>query len=595
MLRRHSLWMAFCSAIVATGVFSTAFAAETDGTSKHADAGCVGRQVENFALHSALGEKVSLDEFADKKAVVVAFLGVECPLAKLYTTRLNDVAKRMQDRGVAFLAINSNVQDTLTEAADFVRHHQLAFPMLVDPDGAVAEAFGASRTPEVFVLDQEGVVRYHGRIDDQYQIGVQRPAPTREDLVAALDELLAGEDVSVAETKFQGCLIGRTNSVATVNPSFTYAEHVGKVLHNRCASCHRDGEVAPFPLLTYEDAQPWAEMIAEVVREKRMPPWFASPMYGEFDNKCQLADDEREMLLTWVDEGCPPGDLAQAPTPPTFSDGWGIGEPDVVYSMSDEPFQVPATGEVAYQHYVVDPQLKEDTWVWASEARPGNRAVVHHILVFAVPPGGNPAAEFLKGRLIAAYAPGVPPQGMHPGRAAFVPKGTKFVMQLHYTPNGRAQVDNSQLGFRFAKAEDVTQQVESGMAINFLIAIPPGKPDATFNAAFRFKEDREMLALTPHMHLRGKAFRYEAEYPDGTSEILLDVPEYDFNWQITYHFAEPKLMPKGTRLKCTAVFDNSAENPNNPDPTRTVTFGEQTWDEMLIGFFQTGSVTPPGT
>lgn len=594
MRRQNWLSFAVCSALLATFVSSAAQSAEKD-VAERAGAACLGRKIDNFELHSALGQKVALDEFADKKAVVVAFLGVECPLVKLYAMRLNELAKRFDDRGIAFLGIDSNVQDTLTEVADFVRREQLGFPVLMDPDGAVADAFGASRTPEVFVLDGEGVVRYHGRIDDQYQVGVQRPAATREDLVVALDELVAGDEISVAETAFQGCRIGRVSSVAAVNPSFTYADHVGKVLHKRCANCHRDGEVAPFPLLTYEDTQPWAEMIAEVVRERRMPPWFASPEFGKFDNQCQLPDDEREMLLTWVDEGCAPGDLAKAPTPPVFSDGWGIGEPDVVFQMSDKPVQVPARGEVPYVHYVVDPNFTEDTWVWASEARPGNRGVVHHILVFAVPPGGNPAAEFLKGRLIAAYAPGVPPQGLQPGRAAFVPKGTKFVMQMHYTPNGRATEDISQLGFRFAKAEDVTQQVESGMAINFLIAIPPNEPDAKFNATFRFKEDREMLALTPHMHLRGKAFRYEAEYPDGTSEVLLDVPEYDFNWQITYHLSEPKLMRKGTKLKCTAVFDNSAENPNNPDPSKTVTFGEQTWDEMLIGWFQTGSVTKPGT
>ncbi|MBX3415728.1 MAG: redoxin domain-containing protein [Pirellulales bacterium] len=592
MRRRKSTLLAIAT-FVTLSLTVVATRAEEPRNPSTAETRCVGQKIENFSLHSALGQKVSLDEFGDKQAIVVAFLGVECPLVKLYAGRLNELAKRYDERGVAFLGIDSNVQDTLTEAASFARHEQLVFPLLLDPDGAVAESFGASRTPEIFVLDREGVVRYHGRVDDQFQVGVQRPAATREDLAEALDELLAGSAVSVAETAFQGCRIGRTNSVATENPSFTYAEHIAGLLHKRCTECHRNGEIAPFPLLTYDDAQPWAEMIAEVVRERRMPPWFASPEYGKFDNECQLPEDEREMLLTWVDEGCPPGDLSQAPAPPQFVEGWGIGEPDAVFPMSDKPFPVPATGAVPYEHYVIDPHFTEDKWIWASEARPGHRGVVHHILVFAVPPGGSTANEFLKGRLIAAYAPGVPPQGLEPGRAAFVKAGTKFVMQLHYTPNGRPAEDLSQLAFRFIDAKDVTQQVESGMAINFLISIPPHKSDATFNANFRFPEDRLMLALTPHMHLRGKAFRYEAEYPDGTRETLLDVPKYDFNWQITYHLAEPKLMPKGTRLRCTAVFDNSSENPNNPDPSKTVNFGEQTWDEMLIGWFQTGSVTKP--
>jgi peroxiredoxin/mono/diheme cytochrome c family protein len=550
----------------------------------------LGRTIENFTLHDVQGKKVSLGDFEDRDAVVVAFLGTECPLVKLYLPRLNELAQRFEKQGVALIGIDSNVQDTLTKTAAFVRRERIVFPVLMDPGGKIANAFGASRNPEIFLLDARRVVRYHGRVDNQFEIGVQRPRPTREDLILAVDELLGGQSVSVPETPLAGCLIGRATAARVANPSVTYAEHVAAIFHRRCAECHRPGQIAPFPLLSYDDAQPWGEMIAEVVRQRRMPPWFASPDYGKFANECHLPDNERETILRWVEEGCPPGDLAKAPQPPSFVEGWGIGEPDVVYTMSDRPFRVPATGAVDYQHYVIDPKFESDMWVSASEARPGNRAVVHHILVFAVPPGGNPFREFIRGRLIAAYAPGVPPNALEPGQAAFLPKGTRFVMQMHYTPNDQPQEDLSQLGLKFTKAENVRQRIESGMAINFLILIPPNSPNARFNAYHRFTEDRELLALTPHMHVRGKAFRYEAIYPNGASEILLDVPHYDFNWQITYRLAEPKLMPKGTTLKCTAVFDNSPDNPNNPDPNRLVTFGEQTWDEMLIGWFFSGSV-----
>lgn len=568
--------------------------ATTPGTSQASEESLLGRSIEDFELRDVLGKPVSLDEqFAGRKLMVVAFFGIDCPLVKLYAGRLAELAKRFDSDGVAFLAIDSNVQDSLTDAAAFVRRERIEFPFLMDPSGAVASHFGATRTPEVFVLDQSRTVRYHGRIDNQFDVGVQRPEPTRNDLIEALGELLAGNEVSVAETPFPGCLIGRKQNPKTDDPTFTYADHVAAVLHRRCAECHRDGEIAPFPLLTYDDAEPWAGMIAEVVRERRMPPWFASPEYGEFSNACQLPDEERDMILTWVDEGCPPGDLSRVPSPPQFVEGWGIGEPDVIFDMAEKPFKVPATGVVDYQHYVIDPKFEEDMWVSASEARPGARSVVHHILVFAVPPGSSVGAQFLKGRLIAAYAPGVPPTLLKPGQAGFVPKGTRFVMQMHYTPNGREQEDMSQLALKFTTADKVTQRVESGMAINFLLFIQPGDPNATFRASHQFTEDRELLALTPHMHLRGKSFRYEAEYPDGSSEVLLDVPDYDFNWQLTYHLAEPKFMPKGTKLRCTAVFDNSADNPNNPDPTRLVTFGDQTWDEMLIGWFHAGHTKPP--
>lgn len=552
----------------------------------------LGRTIDAFDLRDVWGKSTSLDEVAgDSKFTVVAFLGTECPLVKLYVSRLDELAQRFADQGVAFVGIDSNVQDTLTEAAAFARREAMTFPLLVDPDGAIADRFGATRNPEIFVLDATRTVRYHGRIDNQYEPGIQRPAATRDDLVLALNDLLADRPVEIATTTVEGCLIGRAKEVTVDEPTLTYAEDVATILHTRCVECHRPGEIAPFPLLSYDDAYPWGEMIAEVVREQRMPPWFANPEYGEFSNACQLPASERETILAWVDQGCPPGDLAAAPAPPEFVEGWGIGEPEMILPMSRRPFKVPATGTLPYEHYVVDPKFTEDVWISASEARPGNRAVVHHILVFAVPPGSSAPIEFLNGRLIAAYAPGVPAQSMSPGRAVFLPKGTKFILQMHYTPNGTPHEDLSQLGLCFTTADKVRQPVQSGMAINFLLMIPPGASNAQFRASHRFDEDRELLAMTPHMHLRGKAFRYEAQYPDGSSEILLDVPEYDFNWQITYELSEPKLLPRGTRLNCTATYDNSADNPNNPDPTRLVTFGEQTWDEMMIGWFVTGAVT----
>ena len=360
-------------------------AAEQDGAPL-----TVGRTIEDFTLRDALGKPVALAEIqADRKLVVVAFLGTECPLVKLYVPRLDQLAKQYTERGVAFVAIDSNVQDSLTEAAAFVRRERIAFPFLMDPDGSVADRFGATRNPELFVLDTQGQVHYQGRIDNQYEPGIQRPAATRDDLVLALDDLLAGREVAVASTPVAGCLIGRAKQVTVERPTVTYAEHVASIFHQRCVECHRPGEIAPFPLLSYDDAYPWGEMIAEVVREQRMPPWFANPEFGEFSNACQLPVAERQLILDWVEQGCPPGDLAQAPAPPGFTDGWAIGEPELVLPMSRKAFQVPATGAVPYKHYVVDPQFEEDVWISASEARPGNRAVVHHILVFAVPPGGN--------------------------------------------------------------------------------------------------------------------------------------------------------------------------------------------------------------
>jgi hypothetical protein len=324
-----------------------------------------------------------------------------------------------------------------------------------------------------------------------------------------------------------------------------------------------------------------------------MPPWFANPEYGHFSNSSQLPDDERNTLLAWVEQGCVEGDPSKAPPPITFNSDWQIGEPDLVLKMADKPYTVAATGAIPYQHYTVDPGFTEDVWMTASETRPGNRSVVHHILVFAIPPGSSLQEQFVKGHLIAAFAPGVPPHPLPAGQATLLRKGSKIVLQVHYTANGRVEEDMSTLGLKFCRAADVKQEVECGMAINVLLAIKPNMADQKFRADYVFQEDRLLLTLTPHMHLRGKSFRYEAAYPDGKKEILLDVPRYDFNWQITYKLAEPKLLPKGTRLRCFATFDNSADNLNNPNPNANVRFGEQTWDEMLIGWYTAAHVTPP--
>lgn len=567
---------------ILTAIFSVVLGIASAGTPSAIPS--IGRRIENFTLTSVSGQKVSLDESKDAQAVVVLFVGAECPLVQQYLPRMHRIAEQFQKQGVSVLCIDSNVQDTPSEIQTLAKKVYADLTILMDPDAKIADAFGAHRTPEVFLLDQDRVIRYKGRIDDQFEIGVHRAKPTRTDLVLAIEEVLAKKPVSVAETKAIGCIIGRSSKESTQNPTVTYAEHVEPIFRKRCVECHREGEISPFSLTSYDNAKAWGETVAEIVDERRMPPWFASPKYGHFANETQMPDAERAVIRQWVNEGCPPGDLAKVPPLPEFSVGWALGEPDKVYDMGED-FHVPATGVIGYKHYTIDPGFTEDMWAISSEARPGARGAVHHILVFAIPPGGSVREELMEGRLIGAYAPGVPAHALEPGQAVFLPKGTKIVMQMHYTTNGIPQVDRSTLGLRFCKADQVKQRVESGMAINFLLMIPPNNGNRTIQASHVFLEDQQLLTLTPHMHVRGKAFRYEAVYPNGEKEIILDIPRYDFNWQITYRLAEPKLMPKGTKLLCTAVFDNSSANPNNPNPNIWVRFGPQTWDEMLIGWY----------
>ncbi|HEY1598357.1 MAG TPA: redoxin domain-containing protein [Pirellulales bacterium] len=550
---------------------------------------CLGQKSPDFRLPDASGQEHALADLQDARLVVVAFLGTECPLAKLYGPRLEHLAAQYAERGVRVLGIDANVQDTPDEVGAYAHEHGITFPLLVDRGNMIADKLGATRTPEVFLLDEKRVVRYQGRIDDQFGIGVQKAKPTRQDLATAIDELLAGGNVSQPELPAPGCFIGRVTRPAA-DAEITYSRQIARIFQRHCVECHREGEIGPFAMTSYAEVVGWGETIREVVDQGRMPPWFADPKHGKFVNDQRLSDEEKRQITQWVASGCPEGDPAEQPAPRTFVDGWNIPQPDVVFKMRAEPYQVPAEGVVDYQHYVIDPGFTEDKWSIASEARPGNHSVVHHILVFLHPPGQP--LEIGRGSLLAAYAPGSPPRQVQKGMAKRIPAGSKIIMQVHYTPNGRPQQDLSSLGLVLCDAKDVKQEVESGWAVNFAIAIPPGMANYKSFSMHRFEDDRLLLILTPHMHMRGKSFRYEAWYPTGKREVLLDVPRWDFNWQIDYVLAEPKLMPKGTQLRCFATYDNSPSNPANPDPNKWVFFGEQSWDEMMMGWF-TAATLPP--
>jgi hypothetical protein len=332
-------------------------------------------------------------------------------------------------------------------------------------------------------------------------------------------------------------------------------------------------------------------MIEDVVQQQRMPPWHADGKFGHFKNDARMSDKDKATISKWVANGAPEGDKKDLPEAPKFAEGWMISEPDQVLSMRDEPFKVPATGVVDYQMFVVDPGWKEDKWITAIEPRPGNPSVVHHILLFVIPPDGNINGGLGGGNdFLGAFAPGLRPEPLPKGMARYVPAGSKLIFQMHYTPNGSEQLDKSYCGFVFADPKTVTREVRVTSAVNAVFQIPPGESDFPVKARYIFTDDTTLLTLMPHMHLRGKAFRYEATYPDGKTEVLLDVPRYDFGWQTNYRLSEPKFMPRGTRLDCYAKFDNSEENLNNPDPKAAVRFGDQTFEEMMIGFFE---IAPP--
>jgi len=362
-------------------------------------------------------------------------------------------------------------------------------------------------------------------------------------------------------------------------PAVTFHKDVEPVLERRCQSCHRPGEAGPMPLLTYAQARPWAKAIKAALLSGKMPPWQADPRYGKFVNDLRLASGEKQTLLAWVDGGAPEGSPADAPKPRAFTEGWRIPKPDVVFEMPQD-FNVPARGTIDYQYISVPTNFTEDKWVEAVEVRPGNRAVVHHAIV-VVDSGqkGENNEEYLAG-----YAPGMTPQLWKPGQARLIKAGSKLVFQMHYQAIGTAAKDRTKIGLIFAK-KPAAEQIVAMQASAHWLAIPPNEPNYQVTATETIGQPAKLVGLRAHMHLRGKSFRFRAIYPDGESEILLDIPKFDFNWQPYYYLETPKLLPRGTKIEASAVFDNSPNNPANPNPATPVFWGPQTWDEMMIGWF----------
>ncbi|HSE37350.1 MAG TPA: thiol-disulfide isomerase [Blastocatellia bacterium] len=369
--------------------------------------------------------------------------------------------------------------------------------------------------------------------------------------------------------------------------SSTFTRDVAPILFNRCVDCHRPGEVAPMSLLSYQEVRPWAKSIRQRVVERSMPPWSADPHYGQFSNNPSLSQKEIDTIMSWVDAGAPKGDDKDMPAAPKFVEGWTIGKPDVVLAMQEE-YPVPADGTVPYLYFTMPTNFKEDKWIQAMEIRPGNRSVVHHVIAFVQEAGASPGRGGRGGEGGRGQLGGITPNKsgvvFAPGTARLIKAGSSIVFQMHYTTNGIAAKDRTSIGLVFAK-EPPNKTLVTGSAMNARFAIPPGDDNYEVKSSTTFKEDVHLTTFMPHMHFRGKDFTYTAVYPDGRSEVVLRIPKYDFNWQLTYVLEKPLALPKGTRLDCVAHFDNSTKNKYNPDPTKEVRWGDQTWEEMMIGWF----------
>lgn len=591
------------------------------------------KKIDNFTLTAADGKAAALHDLTDRKAVVVVFLSFDCPVSNHYATTLAELHAAHADQGVAFAGVvpgDEPAAAVVKKAAEF----KLPFPVYADPKLAAADALKATTTPEAFLLDHNFVLRYRGRIDNAFVARLKKnPRVTDHDLRDALGSLLAGKPVATPATKAVGCPIASKGVTPAANASVTYYRDVLPILQQNCQSCHRPGEVGPFALMTYKQAANWAADMTQFTHDRRMPPW--KPTAGaEFRNARSLTEKEIATFAAWEKAGCPEGDPKDAPPPKKFPEGWQLGVPDLVLTP-EEDMHVGAGGKDLFRCFVLPTGLTEDAYLVGYETKPGNSAVVHHTLNFFDTTGrARKMEEQEKARAkdpnapdrgpgysvsmgigftptAADLKPGVPPIGflggwapgqlgtmLPDGMGQLLPKGAVIVLQVHYHRTGKPETDRPKLALYLAK-KPVTKPFttltfgEASSPLPILTTtIPANKPDHVITRTAYLTADADLHSVMPHMHLVGRSIKVTMTPPGGRPVVLVDVKDWDYNWQETYWFKDPLRVKAGTKFEVEGVFDNSAKNPHNPfHPPQQVSFGEETTNEMLLAFM---GATPAG-
>jgi peroxiredoxin/mono/diheme cytochrome c family protein len=553
-----------------------------------------GDPAPDFTLPDLEGRPVELRSFRDRKAVVLLFLGIECPRSRAAEPRLADLAASYGPRGVAFLAINSNWNESAREIAEHVRRAAFPIPVLKDEDGRVADLYKVGIQPAAVVIDAAGTIRYRGLIDDHKNEEFVR----RRYLKDAIEAILSGAEVAMPVTEPEGCVVRRREKARSAE--VTYARDVAPILFRNCVSCHRPGQVGPFSLETYEQAAAWSAEIVREVKRGRMPPWKPVSNRGAYYNERRLTDAEVAILEKWHRAGAPEGNPAEAPPRPEFSDRWMLGKPDAVLK-AEGGFVLGPRGRDEYRCYVLENPFDEDKWVVGVEFRPGNPRAVHHIIGYldmteqavrkdrADPEPGyrsnGSGPNIVPSGSLSGWAPGNMPRRLPPGVGRRLRKGERIVLETHYHRTGRPEKDEgAEVALYFAR-EPVQKMLHVHMLANVFLRIPPGAKDHKVTATYTVPLDVTAYDVMPHMHLLGRRIAVTATFPNGEVRDLVRIEDWDFAWQETYQFKEPWRLPKGTQLRLEAFYDNSAENRNNPsDPPRWVKWGEQTTDEMCIAF-----------
>ena len=552
------------------------------------------------------GHRFDVQSLGAKKASVFLFISSQCPIANVYTPRFLALAEKYEKQGVQLFAVYSDRQESLAEITKHSKDRGLTFSVVRDAGAALADRLGAKFTPEAVLVDAKGAVKYRGRIDDN----PVATHVTRHDLEDAIGAVLAGKSVQNPQVLAVGCAIRRpVKPAAAPAGAPTYAREVAPILRAKCEGCHRPGEVAPFSLQTYQQASAWASDIKKYTQSRQMPPWKPEHGFGDLrdETRIDLTDGERVTLAKWADASAPLGDVRKLPPPRTFTNGWQLGEPDAVIQPARQ-YTLAPDGDDVYRHFVVKTNFTEDRFLSAVEVRPGNRAVVHHVIAYvdsSPDSEGKYASEKLEEKehdgqpgytafggpgfvptgIMGGWAPGNDPQMLSDGIGIFVPKGARLSVEVHYHKDGKTETDLTRLGLHFCRST-VNKRINGLFALNFGFKIPPGAGRHEVQATSTVSEDSHILVVTPHMHLLGKEIKVWAVLPDGTEKPLVWIKDWDFNWQNSYYLKEPLAAPKGTKIHLLAYYDNSPENTRTPNRNapRTVGWGEQTTDEMCVAF-----------
>jgi thiol-disulfide isomerase/thioredoxin len=577
---------------------SSAHSAEGPTRLPAKDAG-IGHRIPDLSFIDLDGKSAKLSDLREAKAIALCLTSTTCPVSKKYGPTLVQLASDYQPKGVVFIAINvgrtehpAAMKDALARAreAGFKGHY------VADRDHTLAKALAPRTTTEVLVIDRARTLVYRGAVDDQYGLGYSVDAPRANYLKNALDAVLADDRPNIEATTAPGCALdferGLAASAASSSNPITYHNRISRLLQNNCNECHRPGEPAPFTLTSHADVKDHAPMIKKVVAKNIMPPWHAKAdpeNPNTFLNDRSLSDADKADLIKWLESGAPEGNPADAPIQRKWVQGWRMGQPDLIL-QAPQPQTIPASGTIPYRYVMVPTKLTEDKWVQSMEVRPTAPEVVHHILVFVELPRTDPRRQQFRGHRggTAGYFAGMVPGQGHitfpDGAAKLLPKGATLVFQIHYTTNGQPATDRPRIGFKFAK-EKPAHEIITAATSNRTFEIPPHADNHEVTATHTFFQPVRILSVNPHSHVRGKAFKYELIHPDGQTQVILDVPRYDFNWQLEYQFAKPLEVSAGARLRVTGWYDNSKNNPANPDPAKPVKWGDQTWNEMMIGYF----------